>query len=174
GEERALLVRLIVGAVLAAPVAVIGMSHGAIHALAGAPGRWVQMALATPVVFWCGARFFRSAWNGLRHLRANMDTLIALGAGGGDRFRGAGAGGAGGFGAGGGGARAGAAPGMAGEPPVYFEAAAVIIVLIVLGKYLEARATSRTGAAIRRLIALQPRTARVVRSGTEQDLPVEA
>jgi Cu+-exporting ATPase len=161
--------RLVVGAALTAPLLVIAMSHGALPGLHGPLGNWVQFALATPVVLWCGSRFFVSALKGLRHGRANMDTLIALGTGAAylsstvatvapeaaARMLGAHAGGAHG-------------------PPVYFEAAAAIIVLVLLGKHLEARATARTGDALRALVNLRPKTARVVRGDSEAEVPAES
>lgn len=166
-HQRDLLCRVIGGAIFALPLLIIAMSHGTLPGLHGPWVNWLQLALATPVVFWSGAPFFRSAWRGLRHASANMDTLIALGAGAAYLFS----------------LVATLAPGLvtvagaahhAGAAPVYFEAAAVIIVLVLLGKFLEARATRQTGAAIRGLMNLQPRHARVVRNGTEEDIPLAA
>jgi P-type Cu+ transporter len=114
---------------------------------------WLFLALALPVQFYSGRDFYRHAWSALKNRTANMDTLIALGSS--------------------------AAffyslwlmlAGQAGH--VYFETAAVIITLILVGKYLEARAKSATGAAIRALIGLQAKTARVLRGGQEVDVPV--
>lgn len=163
-EARRLLTRTVVGAALSLPVLVIAMTHGTVDAFNTPWINWVQLALTTPVLFWCGWRFFRSAWKGLAHASANMDTLVALGTGAAylaslaatarpDLVTGI----------------AGAAHGVA---PVYYEAASIIIVLVLLGKYFEARATGRTTAAITRLIGLQPRTARVVRGGAELDVPI--
>jgi len=181
-EARRLLIKMGVGAALSLPVLVIAMSHGKIEAFNVPPLgpwiNWLQLALTTPVMFWCGWQFFRSAWKGLRHFSANMDTLVAIGTGAAYLYSLAATIWPGFF-AGVGGSAAGAAHpegpmgGMA-MVPVYYEAAAVIIVLILLGKYLEARATGRTGAAIRRLIGMQARTARVVRNGVEQDVPIES
>lgn len=171
--SRALKTKVIVGAVLSLPVLVIAMSHGLIEAFNVPWINWVQLAFATPVVVWCGGRFYRSAWKGLRHRSVNMDTLVAMGTGAAyvyslaatiwpaffaqahDQH-------------------AGHEVAHTGGAPVYFEAAAVIIVLVLLGKQFEARAMSRTTEAIRRLADLSPRTARVERGGTEQDLPIEA
>jgi Cu+-exporting ATPase len=117
---------------------------------------WLQLALATPVQFWFGRRFYAGAWRALRAGTANMDTLVALGTS--------------------------AAYGLSlfmllggrnGMDALYFEAAAVIITLILLGKGLEARAKRQTTAAIRALQALRPTTAHVVRAGIEQDIPLE-
>ncbi|MFO0826972.1 MAG: heavy metal translocating P-type ATPase [Phycisphaerales bacterium] len=162
-EARRILPQLLVGAALSLPVLVIGMSHGRIEAFAHAWANWLQLALTTPVLFWCGRRFFVSAWKGLRRGNANMDTLVALGTGAAYAYS----------------VVATIAPhalagGAAdhGAAPVYFEAAAVVVVLVLFGKYLEARATARTGDAIRTLIGLQPTTATVVRAGRETSVDV--
>lgn len=169
GADR-LRERTIVAAALAAPVVIIAMSHGTIPWLRGAWTYWLQAGLTAVVVFWCGAGFFRSAWKGLRHASANMDTLVAMGTGAAFFFS----------------LAAiiwptfffpGCVPGAHGHDgviPVYFEAAAVIIVLILLGRYFESRATGRTTAAIRRLLDLRPRTARVERGGVESEIPLDA
>jgi Cu+-exporting ATPase len=161
-----------IAAALSAPVLAIAMSHGRIPALDFPGANWVQLALATPVVFHCGARFFRGAWAALRHRAADMNTLIALGTGAAYVYSVAATVGPGLFAAAG--EHAGMA-GMAGAPmvPVYFEAASVIIALILLGRMLESRARGRTSDAIRRLIGLQAKTARVVRAGQEIDVPIE-
>jgi Cu+-exporting ATPase len=173
GEARELLRRTVVGAILSVPVLVIAMSHGSIEWINVPWINWLQLALTTPVMFWCGARFFRSALKGARHFSANMDTLVALGTGAAYLYSVAATVWPAFFA----GATRGPGPGEShGEHPVaamggmvmvpvYYEAAAVIIVLILLGKYLEARATGRTSAAIRRLIGMQPATARVIRAG---------
>ncbi len=177
-EAGRLLKKIVVGAVLSAPVLVIAMSHGAIEAFNVPWINWLQLALTTPVVFWCGWQFYRSAWKGLLHFSANMDTLVAMGTGAAYLYSLAAtirpsffAGVSGGAAHAGHGVASAASDAVV---PVYFEAAAVIIVLILLGKYFEARATGRTTAAIRRLIGLQPRTARVVRNGEEQDVPIDS
>lgn len=114
---------------------------------------WLFLALATPVQFYAGRDFYIHAWKALKnHRTATMDTLIAVGSSAAYFY-----------------SVALMVTGMAGH--VYFETAAVIITLILAGKYLEARAKSRTGAAIRALIGLQPKTARVVRGGREVDIP---
>lgn len=173
GDDRAahrLLRRTIIGAVFALPLLVIAMSHGSIEAFNGTWTNWVQLALATPVLFWCGAPIFRAAWQSARHGSAGMDTLVALGTGAAylsslaatihpaffTQVTGA----------------VGHLGHDAPMAPVYYEAAAVIIVLILMGRYFEARATGRTSAAIRRLIGLQPRTARVLREGVEQEISI--
>lgn len=177
-ETRRLLIKMIVGAVLSLPVLIIAMSHGKIEAFNVPWINWLQLALTTPVMFWCGWQFFRSAWKGLWNFSANMDTLVAMGTGAAYLYSLAATIWPGFF-AGVGGTAAngphadGAMAGMT-MVPVYYEAAAVIIVLILLGKHFEARATGRTSAAIKRLIGMQARTARVMRNGTEQDVTVES
>jgi len=167
-EQGVLLRKVIVGAALSLPVLVIAMSHGKIAFLNQPWINWLQLALTTPVVVWCGSQFYRMAWIGLKHFRANMDSLVALGTGTAFLYS----------------IAATIWPGFftvvqGGEMghmtmvPVYYEAAAVIIVLVLLGKLFEARATGNTSAAIRRLIGLQAKTARVVRAGQELDIPVE-
>jgi Cu+-exporting ATPase len=158
--------------VLSAPVLVIAMSHGRIRALDFPGTNWLQLALTTPVVFYSGLQFYRGAWAAFRHRAADMNTLIAVGTGAAylysvaatiaPRFftgRSAGE----------------AMEGMTKAPmiPVYFEAASVIIALILLGRLLESRAKGRTSDAIRRLMGLQPKTARVLRDNSEVDIPVE-
>ena len=163
-----------IAALLSAPVLVMAMSHGRIAWLTGQWTSWLQLALTTPVVFYAGAQFYRGAWAAFRHRAADMNTLIAVGTGAAylysviaTLFPGL-------FARAGGGAMGGMA-GMdtAAMAPVYFEAASVIIALILLGRMLEARAKAQTGDAIRRLIGLQAKTARVIRAGQEMDIPVE-
>ncbi len=174
-HERMLLQRTAIGAVLTLPVLVIAMSHGTIPVLDQPWMNWVQLALTAPVVFWCGGPFFRSAWKGALHWSANMDTLVALGTGAAFAFSAAATVWPRWFmrleAAGEHGASTHAQAETIARAPVYFEAAALIIVLILLGKFLEARATGRTGAAIRRLMDLQAKTARVVRNGIEIEVP---
>ena len=183
-ERRILMIKMIVGAVLSLPVLVIAMSHGKIDAFNVPWINWLQLALTTPVMFWCGWQFFRSAWKGLWHLSANMDTLVAMGTGAAflyslaatvwpGFFAGVGGTAASGTHVASGESDPSASMGGMTMVPVYYEAAAVIIVLILLGKFFEARATSQTGAAIKKLIGMQAKTARVVRGGVETDVPIE-
>ena len=127
---------------------------------------WVQLTLATPVVLWGGWPFFERLWTSLKTRNLNMFTLIGLGVGVAYGYSVVGA----------------AAPQlfpaslrtMAGLVPVYFEAAAVITTLVLLGQMLELRARSATGKAIRALLGLAPKTARRVRAdGSEEDVPLE-
>ncbi|MEW6601154.1 MAG: heavy metal translocating P-type ATPase, partial [Nitrospirota bacterium] len=127
--------------------------------------RWVELVLATPVVLWGGLPFFVRGWKSVVNRSPNMFTLIAIGTGIAyiysviaalipdafpASFRGEG-----------------------GEVGMYFEAAAVIVTLVLLGQVLELKARSRTGAAIKALLGLAPKTARRVREGSEEDVPLE-
>jgi Cu+-exporting ATPase len=125
----------------------------------------LQLLLALPVQVWAGAQFYRAAWGALRERSANMSTLIALGtsaAFGFSVFSLVDAAAGWGF----------LLPDRFGGPQVYFDSAATVIALILLGKYLELRAKGQTGEAIRRLAGLGARTARVIRDGAELDLPI--
>ncbi len=125
------------------------------------PMGWLNLgllALATPVQFWAGWRFYEGAWSALRHGQANMNTLVAVGTSAAYLYS----------------AVATLAPQLfAGRADVYFDTSALIITLILLGRLLEARAKGRTSEAIKRLAGLQAKTARVVRGGEEVDVPVE-
>ncbi len=139
------------------PVVILSMVPG-FH-FEGLP--WVLLLLTTPVVLVSGRSFFSGAWRVVRHGGADMNTLVALGVGSAFGYS----------------LVATVAPSFfetAGRTPdVYFEAAAVIITFLLLGRMLEARAKSRTSAAIEQLLALQPPTARVERNGTTLEIPVE-
>ncbi len=133
----------------------------AMHGLAsGTVGGWAQLLLATPVLFWAGRRFLTSGWMELRHLAPGMNSLVMLGSTAAYGYS----------------LVALVAPGLfpAGTANLYFEASAVIVTLILLGRYLEALAKGRTSQAIRGLLRLQPKTARVVRAEAETEIPVEA
>ncbi len=123
--------------------------------------RYLLWALATPVQFWAGGQFYRGMWGALKHKTANMNTLIAVGTSAAYLYSVAAIIFPGFFAAGG------------REANVYFDTAAIIIALILLGRILEARAKGQTSAAIKKLIGMQAKTARVVRQGLESDIPVE-
>ena len=135
------------------------------RSLSGGQLSWLQLALATPVVLWGGWPFFQRGWASIVNRSSNMFTLIAVGTGVAYLYS----------------LIATVAPGLfpessrdiGGYPPVYFEAAAAIVTLVLLGQVLELRARSRTGAAIRALLDLSPKTARLLRDGEEEDVPVE-
>jgi Cu+-exporting ATPase len=151
-EEAASVLRrrLVVAIALTAPVAVLAM----VSPLQFSGWEWLALLLATPVVFWSGAGFHRAALQSARHLAATMDTLISLGT-------------------------------LAAwlwstvvllgslDADTYYEVAAVITTLILLGRYLEARAKRRSGEAIRALLELGAKEARVLREGTEFAVPIE-
>ncbi len=175
--------RFIVAAALSLPVLLVAMSHGRIALFNVWWINWAQLALTAPVIFYSGWPFYRGAWTALRHAAADMNTLIATGTGAAFLYslvatiapqlmttaahaRTFGISNAG----------SGEAAHTLGRPmiPVYFEAASVIIALILLGRLLEARAKGRTSAAIKKLMGMQPRTARVVRAdGTTADIPIK-
>jgi Cu+-exporting ATPase len=121
---------------------------------------YVLWALATPVQFWVGRQFYTTAWSALRHGTTTMNTLIAMGSSAAYFYSVLGV----------------LFPGFFEHRglsmPMYFDSAALIITLILFGRLLEARAKGQTGAAIKALIGLQPKTARVRRGGTEVDVPV--
>jgi Cu+-exporting ATPase len=117
---------------------------------------WVLLALATPVQFWAGWEFYRGAWVALRHRFADMNTLIAVGTSAAYGYS----------------LVATLAPGIGLGHHLYYDTAAAIITLILLGRTLEARAKGRASEAIRRLAALQVKTARVLRDGRPQTVPI--
>ena len=125
------------------------------------PMGWLNLgllALATPVQFWAGWRFYKGAWGALKHSTANMNTLVVMGTSAAYIYS----------------AVATLAPGLlGGRADVYFDTSAVIITLILLGRLLEARAKGRTNEAIKKLAGLRAKTARVIRGGEELDVPVE-
>ncbi len=142
-ESRDLRRRLTAGAIFALPVFALGMVERL---------PLLQMVLALPVLGYSGLPFFRDAWTALRHRSANMNTLIALGTGAAFFYS--------------------TWAVLWGGSEVYFEASAVIIVLVLLGRMLEARARGRASDAIRKLMDLQPTSARVVREGKETEIPL--
>ena len=170
-ELKDMMRRFWIGLGLALPVFLLAMSdmipgQPVQKSLSPSLMHGLQWILATPVVLWCGWPFFQRGWASLVHRSLNMFTLISLGTGTAylystaatftpelfpDSFRGAG-----------------------GEVAVYFEAAAVITVLVLLGQVLELRARSQTGSAIKALLGLAPKTARRIReNGVEEDVPVK-
>ncbi|HLL74480.1 MAG TPA: heavy metal translocating P-type ATPase [Pyrinomonadaceae bacterium] len=172
-EYRSLRRKFFVAALLSLPVLVVAMSHGRVEFLNFAGSNWFQLALTTPVVFYSGAQFYRGAWAALRHRSADMNTLIATGTGAAYLYSVAATVAPHLFAATTNSAAGHSAAGAHMSAPVYFEAASVIIALILLGRLMESSAKGRTNEAIRRLLKLQPKTARVVRDGREVDVPVE-
>ncbi|QAY79910.1 heavy metal translocating P-type ATPase [Sphingosinicella sp. BN140058] len=160
--------RLWVSAALSIPLLVLNMVADmlGLHLLPMSAAAWVQLALAAPVVLWAGAPFFARGWASVRSRNLNMFTLIALGVGTAFGYS----------------LVATLVPGlfpptlrtMGGAVPVYYEAAAVIVTLVLLGQVLELRARAATGRAIRALLGLAPKTARRIDAdGIEADVPLD-
>ncbi len=160
-EAQAVWRRTLVAAALTLPVVVISMAE--IHF----PGRnWLLLALTLPVYLWAGSPFLQGAIRTLSHRTANMDTLIAIGTTAAlalsiasTLFPGAMAPAAG-------------SGHMGASGLVYYEAVGVILTLVLLGRYLETRARGKTSAAIRKLLDLAPKTARLLENGTEREVPL--
>ena len=160
-EFRTLKTSVIWGGALALAVFLGSMRHWFPWVPGVLQNSYVLWALATPVQFVLGRRFYKGAWGALRHRSADMNTLVAVGTTAAYLFS----------------AAATVVPGFlrsaAVEPQVYFDTSAVIIVLILFGRMLEARARGRTSDAIRKLMGLCPRTARVLDTSGEREVPVE-
>ena len=162
--------RFWIGVVLGAPVFLLTMGDmatgGAVmHRLGGNAVNWIELALSIPVVLWCGKPFFERMWASFVNASPNMFTLIGIGTGTAFAYS----------------AVATIAPGIFpegfqthGGVETYFDTAVVITVLVLLGQVLELRARYRTGAAIRQLLGLAPKTARILRNGREDDVPLES
>jgi P-type Cu+ transporter len=161
--------RFWVATALSLPLVVIGMAEmlpAAARGWLNTPWLpWLQLILAAPVVLWAGAPFFKRGWESVRNVSPNMWTLIALGTGVAFGYS----------------VFATLAPGAlphaftdhGGRPNLYFEAAAVITTLVLLGQVLELLARSRTSGAIKALLRLAPKTARRVTNGRDEDIPLE-
>jgi len=154
-EIRALRNRFIVAAVLAASIMTLGFAPP----FAGRP--YLMWALATPVQFWAGLRFYRGAWGALKHKTSDMNTLIAVGTSVAYFYS----------------MIAVVAPGLFTtqilEPHLYFDTSAMIIALILVGRFLEARARGQTSEAIKKLVGMQPTSAVVIRESQQKEIPVE-
>jgi Cu+-exporting ATPase len=159
--------RFWVAAALSLPLLALAMGGDFLAFLPMTARVWLQLALATPAVLWGGAPFFRRGWDSLRNRRLNMFTLIALGTGVAYVYS----------------FVAALLPGLFpasfrtpdGGVPLYFEAASVVVALVLLGQVLELRARAQTGGAIRALLDLAPKSARLVKDdGREEDIPLEA
>ncbi|KAB8330737.1 copper-translocating P-type ATPase [Scytonema tolypothrichoides VB-61278] len=163
-ENRALVRKVWVGGIISAILVIgslpmmTGLSIPFIPMWMHNP--WLQLVLATPVLFWCGSSFFINAWKALKRHAATMDTLVAIGTLAAYLYS----------------LFPTFLPGFfthQGLPAdVYYEAAVVIITLILLGRLLENRAKGQTSEAIRKLMGLQAKTARVIRDGKEVDIPI--
>src|SRR5262249_41413324 len=156
-EQRRLGTRVLIGAALSVPIVLGSMTEIFPWAPAWLRDPWTLLLLATPVQFWVGGDFHRGFLRDLRHRSASMAPLVSLGTNAAHFF----------------------SPAVTLRPHAfmalgampYFETAAVVITLVALGRWLELRARGRTSEAIRRLIALAPRTARALRGGVEVDVP---
>ena len=164
-EQQVLTTKLIVGGVISVVLLV-----GSLPMMTGLHipfipmwlhNPWLQLILTTPVQFWCGQSFYQGAWKSVKRRAADMNTLIALGTSAAyfysifvtvfpGFFRSQGL-----------------------EPAVYYETAAIVITLILLGRLFESRAKGQTSEAIRKLIGLQAKTARLIRKGKEVDVPLQ-
>jgi Cu+-exporting ATPase len=144
---------LIVGLIFTIPTFVLSMGMD-LHLLPHLDwGKYALLALATPVQFYVGRQFYRGTWKSLKQRSAGMDTLIAMGSSAAYFYS--------------------LAATFLISGHVYYETAALIITLIILGKYLEAKAKGRTSEAMKRLLGLRAKTARVIRDGQEMDVPVQ-
>lgn len=161
--------RFWVGLVLSLPVIALEMGghiFGLRHLLAPQTSNWIQLVLGTPVVLWAGWPFFERGWASIASRNLNMFTLIAIGTGAAWLYS----------------IMATLMPGLFppafrmedGAVPVYFEAASVITVLVLLGQVLELRAREQTGGAIRALLDLAPKTARRITANGDEDVPLDA
>ena len=169
-EVKALARKFWIALVLSIPVLIIAMGHAipGLHLDATVPrqiGKWIEFGLTTPVVLWAGGFFFTRAWQSIVNRSLNMFTLIAVGVGAAFVYS----------------VVAVIAPGIFpesfrrhGEADLYFEAAAVITTLVLLGQLIEAKARSRTGQAIKALLGLAAKDAHRVRNGQEEEIPVDA
>jgi P-type Cu+ transporter len=167
-ELRDMSCRFWVGLVLSVPVLLLAMVHlvpglHLEHYISAPTNNWIQFALSTPVVLWAGWPFFVRGWRSVRTWNLNMFTLIALGVATAYAFS----------------VVAVLFPQLLpasykqhGAVPVYFEAAAIIVVLVLLGQLLEAKARSRTNSAIKALLNKAAKTARVLRDGVEQEIAI--
>jgi P-type Cu+ transporter len=164
-ELRDMTRRFWIGAALTLPVFLLAMSHLLPHPssrLSDDLSRWIQFVLSTPVVLWAGWPFFKRGWRSIQNLHPNMFTLIAIGVGVAYFYS----------------AIVMLSPelveGLAhhGRIGIYFEAAAMITVLVLLGQVLELRAHRRTGSAIRGLLSLAPATARLIMNGEDRNVPL--
>jgi Cu+-exporting ATPase len=162
-EERLLWRKLLFAAAIGLILIVLGQYQRfpLVSDLPGAAITVTSFLLATPVQFWAGWQFYTGAWSRAKHLDADMNTLVAVGTSVAYLYS----------------VVATFGPGLIEsanvKAEVYFDTAAVIIALILFGRYLEAKAKGRTSAAIKRLVGLQAKTARVVREGQEFDIPIE-
>ena len=158
-EIRRLRTKLVVGAILSASVLIGSMPEIFPWAPAWLGNRWLLWALTTPVQFWVGGQFHRAFLRELRHRSGSMSTLVSIGTSAAYFFSAA--------------VTVWPHAFMAAGGMPYFEASALLMTFLVLGRWLEARARGGTSEAIRRLLALQPRTARRLEGSAEHDVPID-
>jgi Cu+-exporting ATPase len=154
-EVRVLRNRFIVAVIIASIIMVLGFTPSFVGQ------SYLLWALATPVQFWAGLRFYRGAWGALKHKTSDMNTLIAVGTSVAYFYS----------------MIAVIFPGLFAtgvlDPHLYFDTSAMIIALILLGRFLEARARGQTSEALKKLIGMQPKTALVIHEGEQREIPVE-
>jgi Cu+-exporting ATPase len=163
-EEHSLLARLRMGVALGVPLFLLAqwemIAGSARMPFSPFRGALLQLLLATPIQFYAGFRFYRGAWAAARHGTTDMNTLVALGTTAAYAYS----------------LAATFFPGIfavrGAAAHVYYDTSAAIIVLILLGRYFESRAKGKTSAAVKKLIGLQPATARILADGTERDIPL--
>ncbi|MCF2143579.1 MAG: heavy metal translocating P-type ATPase [Candidatus Heimdallarchaeota archaeon] len=142
--------RLIVGVIFSIPIVIFGMTP---YFMAKSWQPWLMLALTTPVFFYVGWAFFKSAFKAVIHFTSNMDVLVTLGSSAAYIYS--------------------LISLSLGRNEIYFESAAIILTALIMGKYLEAIAKGRTSDSIAKLIGLQPKTAKVIRDGIEQDILID-
>jgi Cu+-exporting ATPase len=162
-EMKRLKRHVAISIALTIPIVILTLPHmfpeqlGGLVLLPMEVSNYVMLVLATPIQFWIGWRFYKGMWDGIRARASNMDTLIALGTSAAYLYS----------------AALTIAPGYFPFTSVYFETAAIIITLILVGRLLESRTKEKASSAVRKLLDLQPRTAKVIRGGKEEEVPVE-
>ncbi len=162
-ELRKLKRHVAISIALTIPIVILTLPHmfpTQLHDFIPLPmgvSNYVMLALATPIQFWIGWRFYKGMWDGIKAKASNMDTLIAIGTTAAYLYS----------------AAVTIAPGYFPFTAVYFETAAIIITLILVGRLLETRTKEKASSAVRKLVDLQPRLAKVIRDGKEEEVPVE-
>src|SRR5919199_3165950 len=165
-ELRKLKIRVAISIALTIPIVIFSLPHmlpiqfGALFPMGIMHySNYIMLALATPLQFWIGWRFYRGLWDGIKARASNMDTLIAIGTTAAYLYS----------------ATVTIIPGYFPFESVYFETAAIIITLILIGRLLETRTKEKASSAVRKLLDLQPKMAKVIRNegGVEEDVPIE-
>ncbi|MGI0069365.1 MAG: HAD-IC family P-type ATPase, partial [Nitrosopumilaceae archaeon] len=152
-ELKKLKRQVAISALLTIPIVILSV----FEIFSSTVNHFIMLALATPVQFWMGWRFYRGLWDGIKARASNMDSLIAIGTSVAYIYS----------------TTVTVLVGYFPFQSVYFETSAVIITLILVGRLLESRTKERASSAIRKLLDLQPRTARIIRDGIESEIPIE-